>query len=177
MPSRWPSARNRAAFRSPPRRWWPPRVPPAAGRIPAARGAVPASAGGDLSTKERPRRRIGTDEDHGHAPFRGGAGRAGLLLRILPPEERRGRRGALRDAARAAPPRSFLRQRHLGRGRIFAGTHARNRSEEHTSELQSRPHLVCRLLLEKKKKINTFKIHLNDELVMLNGLDITRYYK
>src|SRR5690554_1690290 len=33
--------------------------------------------------------------------------------------------------------------------------HGRNRgkrSEEHTSELQSRPHLVCRLLLEKKKK-------------------------
>src|SRR3989442_3315441 len=26
------------------------------------------------------------------------------------------------------------------------------RSEEHTSELQSRPHLVCRLLLEKKKR-------------------------
>src|SRR5690554_7748634 len=33
-----------------------------------------------------------------------------------------------------------------------------DRSEEHTSELQSRPHLVCRLLLEKKKNnqnINT----------------------
>src|SRR5690554_7146688 len=29
-----------------------------------------------------------------------------------------------------------------------------DRSEEHTSELQSRPHLVCRLLLEKKKKKN-----------------------
>src|SRR3989442_11168956 len=28
-----------------------------------------------------------------------------------------------------------------------------HRSEEHTSELQSRPHLVCRLLLEKKKKL------------------------
>src|SRR5690554_7526909 len=28
----------------------------------------------------------------------------------------------------------------------------RLRSEEHTSELQSRPHLVCRLLLEKKKE-------------------------
>src|SRR5690554_7739745 len=28
----------------------------------------------------------------------------------------------------------------------------KQRSEEHTSELQSRPHLVCRLLLEKKKK-------------------------
>src|SRR5690554_8204956 len=29
------------------------------------------------------------------------------------------------------------------------------RSEEHTSELQSRPHLVCRLLLEKKKTHKT----------------------
>src|SRR3989442_4427128 len=28
------------------------------------------------------------------------------------------------------------------------------RSEEHTSELQSRPHLVCRLLLEKKKNLS-----------------------
>src|SRR3989442_5986264 len=34
--------------------------------------------------------------------------------------------------------------------RAFAGL-AVTRSEEHTSELQSRPHLVCRLLLEKKK--------------------------
>src|SRR3989442_10166519 len=32
------------------------------------------------------------------------------------------------------------------------GAQAPERSEEHTSELQSRPHLVCRLLLEKKKK-------------------------
>src|SRR2546422_8225690 len=31
---------------------------------------------------------------------------------------------------------------------------AAHRSEEHTSELQSRLHLVCRLLLEKKKKTN-----------------------
>src|SRR3989442_9896858 len=30
------------------------------------------------------------------------------------------------------------------------------RSEEHTSELQSRPHLVCRLLLEKKKQQTTW---------------------
>src|SRR3989442_11579153 len=30
------------------------------------------------------------------------------------------------------------------------------RSEEHTSELQSRPHLVCRLLLEKKKIFNSY---------------------
>src|SRR3989442_9015634 len=33
-----------------------------------------------------------------------------------------------------------------------AGVSKDSRSEEHTSELQSRPHLVCRLLLEKKKK-------------------------
>src|SRR5436305_5216276 len=32
---------------------------------------------------------------------------------------------------------------------------APRRSEEHTSELQSRPHLVCRLLLEKKKIIRS----------------------
>src|SRR2546422_9967095 len=34
-----------------------------------------------------------------------------------------------------------------------------SRSEEHTSELQSRLHLVCRLLLEKKKKHNTSRHH------------------
>src|SRR2546422_8558335 len=32
------------------------------------------------------------------------------------------------------------------------GSESANRSEEHTSELQSRLHLVCRLLLEKKKQ-------------------------
>src|SRR5687768_17714224 len=35
--------------------------------------------------------------------------------------------------------------------------HCRKRSEEHTSELQSRLHLVCRLLLEKKKNIKPAK--------------------
>src|SRR3712207_7491781 len=35
----------------------------------------------------------------------------------------------------------------------FATWLDRQRSEEHTSELQSRQYLVCRLLLEKKKKI------------------------
>src|SRR3989442_11525501 len=40
----------------------------------------------------------------------------------------------------------------LRRGHRCPRRHARCRSEEHTSELQSRPHLVCRLLLEKKKK-------------------------
>src|SRR2546427_1273664 len=34
----------------------------------------------------------------------------------------------------------------------FGGTEKSNRSEEHTSELQSQSNIVCRLLLEKKKK-------------------------
>src|SRR3712207_7367943 len=38
-----------------------------------------------------------------------------------------------------------------GRGSVLPGTF---RSEEHTSELQSRQYLVCRLLLEKKKTYN-----------------------
>ena len=37
----------------------------------------------------------------------------------------------------------------------------KGRSEEHTSELQSRPHLVCRLLLEKKKKTKKNTKHNN----------------
>src|SRR6266550_4210778 len=42
---------------------------------------------------------------------------------------------------------------HFFRSRIVPP--APGRSEEHTSELQSRLHLVCRLLLEKKKKTQT----------------------
>src|SRR5689334_24569441 len=37
-------------------------------------------------------------------------------------------------------------------GRVTLSISAEQRSEEHTSELQSQFHLVCRLLLEKKKK-------------------------
>src|SRR5690554_3127167 len=40
----------------------------------------------------------------------------------------------------------------IGLSRVAAEEADPYRSEEHTSELQSRPHLVCRLLLEKKKK-------------------------
>src|SRR5690606_41886032 len=54
------------------------------------------------------------------------------------------------------------RQQDHGAGRhADAGAHGRrsgsrqSRSEEHTSELQSRENLVCRLLLEKKKKTMT----------------------
>src|SRR3989442_8119157 len=43
-------------------------------------------------------------------------------------------------------------------GRLGKSIDEYTRSEEHTSELQSRPHLVCRLLLEKKKNITTYVI-------------------
>src|SRR5205809_6115340 len=56
-------------------------------------------------------------------------------------------RGRADAGRRHAPDRSRPdRGRHPDRRR------RRSRSEEHTSELQSRLHLVCRLLLEKKKK-------------------------
>src|SRR3989475_11164796 len=42
-----------------------------------------------------------------------------------------------------------------GQGLIKVRTTTLNRSEEHTSELQSQSNLVCRLLLEKKKKIHS----------------------
>src|SRR2546429_5115737 len=63
----------------------------------------------------------------------------------------RGRRGedltrqALREFLRVAPEIA-------GCSPAFCAS-AKKRSEEHTSELQSRLHLVCRLLLEKKKTI------------------------
>src|SRR5258706_6429615 len=45
----------------------------------------------------------------------------------------------------------------LEAGRCRPTYAACGRSEEHTSELQSLTNLVCRLLLEKKKKINTYQ--------------------
>src|SRR3712207_7427798 len=74
------------------------------------------------------------------APWRGGAGtptcRPGTA-RVWPdaPESRRGRATGRRETRACT---------HTGRGS--------GRSEEHTSELQSRQYLVCRLLLEKKKQ-------------------------
>src|SRR3989442_5437658 len=50
-----------------------------------------------------------------------------------------------------------LRSQSLRRLFPRAGTTMTNRSEEHTSELQSRPHLVCRLLLEKKKNLHPYQ--------------------
>src|SRR2546423_6284221 len=62
-------------------------------------------------------------------------------------------------AAQAAEPRD--------RGRIDARERLGARSEEHTSELQSLAYLVCRLLLEKKKRwpnlsmASLYRLHVN----------------
>src|SRR5689334_24429417 len=53
----------------------------------------------------------------------------------------------------------------IRRGASVRGYRCFQRSEEHTSELQSQFHLVCRLLLEKKKKItyyNMLETHENE---------------
>src|SRR5690348_17689823 len=71
------------------------------------------------------------------------------LFRSPPPHRRR-------RAGRAVPRRVGVHR--VGRGAstgpppLSARAGTRSRSEEHTSELQSPVHLVCRLLLEKKKK-------------------------
>src|SRR5206468_5035319 len=70
----------------------------------------------------------------------------------LPPRKWRRRR-----VPRAFCPRPYTRPQD----RRPAAPGTQRRSEEHTSELQSRSDLVCRLLLEKKKKKNTNTIHTN----------------
>src|SRR3712207_8904400 len=51
-----------------------------------------------------------------------------------------------------------------GGGTAKAGPGGPRRSEEHTSELQSRQYLVCRLLLEKKKSNNLWSVNLPSQI-------------
>src|SRR2546422_1719243 len=75
--------------------------------------------------------------------------RASVPLRRVGPEETAAERIPSilwsRRTSRASNTRSALTTRR------WCSTPLKERSEEHTSELQSRLHLVCRLLLEKKK--------------------------
>src|SRR3712207_7018412 len=68
----------------------------------------------------------------------------------------RARRGGRRPEARGREGGGAGRRRDDQRGGVPAP-----RSEEHTSELQSRQYLVCRLLLEKKKKnkYSSYRLH------------------
>src|SRR2546425_9398325 len=64
-------------------------------------------------------------------------------------------RGALEPWPRAGlrrPPGSLENDRHRVHREVRGQHNENRRSEEHTSELQSLAYLVCRLLLEKKKK-------------------------
>src|SRR5438552_13850707 len=66
-----------------------------------------------------------------------------------------GRQHDDRDAARRADPLAHLKPVQLGQHDVEhheVMLPKLDRSEEHTSELQSPDHLVCRLLLEKKKR-------------------------
>src|SRR3712207_8865724 len=75
--------------------------------------------------------------------FRSLGGLAGRALRgLLRGRRRGGRLGGGRLGAQGDEPDRGEREGHR----------QGDRSEEHTSELQSRQYLVCRLLLEKKKK-------------------------
>src|SRR5437870_10730593 len=60
------------------------------------------------------------------------------------------------DARRRDNHRPTQHARSCGRTGSAEKEPVRPRSEEHTSELQSRGHLVCRLLLEKKKRRSTY---------------------
>src|SRR5437588_4292502 len=69
-----------------------------------------------------------------------------------------GMEGALWLRLRAGAPRSLVARAGLGPG-DGAIELLPFRSEEHTSELQSHSDIVCRLLLEKKKKVDLSAIH------------------
>src|SRR2546427_3173582 len=56
-------------------------------------------------------------------------------------------------SALAGPVEDVVDPLEAAPGAVIDGRRLQRRSEEHTSELQSQSNLVCRLLLEKKKKI------------------------
>src|SRR2546427_7447997 len=119
------------------------------GRAAAGRGGAAADRSA-LRLKGGGRERGGAD---GGTGGRGAAAVSGLRVpaageRTLPREGRAGSRG--RAAVLGRGGRRDLAGRRVA---LLCRRHgARARSEEHTSELQSQSNLVCRLLLEKKKK-------------------------
>src|SRR2546430_8204332 len=78
---------------------------------------------------------------------------------------------SLHDALPISRPATWRARQLGGKGRPGL----QGRSEEHTSELQSQSNLVCRLLLEKKKKKNArshvLRVLLLDEIVYLMTLE------
>src|SRR5215216_7718164 len=101
-----------------------------------------------------PKERVGVDCYAGEAQLEAFLARLDILVCLLPLTADTG--GILNARTfRALPHGASLV--NVGRGGHVVQTdllEALDRSEEHTSELQSPDHLVCRLLLEKKKKIS-----------------------
>src|SRR2546430_10407201 len=58
-------------------------------------------------------------------------------------------------------------------GMLGGGAAAAARSEEHTSELQSQSNLVCRLLLEKKKKQSTANTHDQLQVLLISHFQVS----
>src|SRR5947209_118028 len=92
---------------------------------------------------------------------------------FVPPSKGREQVDAVLEALHAVEPEliepsytrafEFIAANCKRRSFVVLLTDLVDRSEEHTSELQSRQYLVCRLLLEKKKKITqSYKIQIND---------------
>src|SRR5437763_3098057 len=67
------------------------------------------------------------------------------------------------------------RRTSRGCSRSSDGTSSTARSEEHTSELQSPMYLVCRLLLEKKKKQQYQKIREEHDIVKSDYIHVLEY--
>src|SRR5256885_8174308 len=76
-----------------------------------------------------------------------------------------------------ATPRPFLRHDKKEGRTCTTGTNGAGRSEEHTSELQSPCNLVCRLLLEKKKKklLRTPPTHGNSPICIDQSASVYRH--
>src|SRR2546429_1648428 len=103
--------------------------------------------------------RMVSDRLSGMAASCGRAMRARIILRRAKQDTE------IAETAGPAVPRLARYAPHLRLGRNASPVRAASlfeaagRSEEHTSELQSRLHLVCRLLLEKKKKQLQYPAH------------------
>src|SRR2546422_6042102 len=112
----------------PPPRLTRPRAPASPPTVTASRAGIGAAAGGSVAGAR-------CSADVAHPPI------------LLSTSE------SAPKSRRSAQSRGVGRKATQMR-RIRSATSRRERSEEHTSELQSRLHLVCRLLLEKKKKLS-----------------------
>src|SRR2546426_4219119 len=133
------------------------RLTPGGGGRRARGGRGHARHPGRARPAEEDRRRLGGGprdrQGRRGAECQGAAGRNGQLEVEARPAQRSARAGVpvepggpistLQDGGQRGPDHRGVRERRAGR---------KGRSEEHTSELQSPCNLVCRLLLEKKKK-------------------------